>query len=42
MSSCVALLLSASSGANYNRNELFIIPGARVPMKIYENWTAIA
>lgn len=35
------VLYSASSGTNYNTNELFIIPCACVPMKIYENCAAI-
>lgn len=33
------VLPSASSGANYITNELFIIPSGCVLMKIYTNWT---
>lgn len=41
MCSGVDFLLFASPAAKHNTDALFIIPGACVPMKIYENWTSI-
>lgn len=42
MYSAAEIILFAPPAAKHNNNTLFIIPGACVPMKIYENGTSIA